>query len=178
MEFSRQEYWSGLPFPSPGGSSRPRDQTHVSSISCSGRSVPSHQCHWGSPIYNTANTQPQRLSGVWRGPVLLKPHSASQSPGLKLRFPCSICGAWLVVSLRWGPVIFISINNRLQSDAKVTCLLISFEQKLCNKSNYSLNQTMQHKTLCSGSWNQFVGQTSNSTYESTLLTLLSGACVS
>ena len=31
MEFSRQEYWSGLPFPSPGdGSSRPRDRTWVS----------------------------------------------------------------------------------------------------------------------------------------------------
>ena len=26
MEFSRQEYWSGLPFPSPGESSRPRDR--------------------------------------------------------------------------------------------------------------------------------------------------------
>ena len=34
MEFSRQEYWSGLPFPSPGDLSHPgiepRDQTHVS----------------------------------------------------------------------------------------------------------------------------------------------------
>ena len=33
MEFSSKEYWSGLPFPSPGGgSSWPRDQTHVSCI--------------------------------------------------------------------------------------------------------------------------------------------------
>ena len=30
MAFSRREYWSGLPFPSPGGSSRPRDRTRVS----------------------------------------------------------------------------------------------------------------------------------------------------
>ena len=30
MEFSRQEYCSGLPFPSPGESSQPRDQTWVS----------------------------------------------------------------------------------------------------------------------------------------------------
>ena len=29
MEFSRQEYWSELPFPSPGESSQPRDQTQV-----------------------------------------------------------------------------------------------------------------------------------------------------
>ena len=35
-EFSRQEYWSGLPFPSPGGSSWPRDQTRVS---CIGRRI-------------------------------------------------------------------------------------------------------------------------------------------
>ena len=32
MEISRQEYWSGLPFPSPGLSSQPRDQTQVSHI--------------------------------------------------------------------------------------------------------------------------------------------------
>ena len=30
VEFSRQEYWSGLPFPPPGESSRPRDQTWAS----------------------------------------------------------------------------------------------------------------------------------------------------
>ena len=30
MGFSRQEYWSGLPFPSPGESSQPRDRTQVS----------------------------------------------------------------------------------------------------------------------------------------------------
>ena len=32
MGFSRQEYWSGLPFPSPGESSLPRDRTLVSRI--------------------------------------------------------------------------------------------------------------------------------------------------
>ena len=34
MGFPRQEYWSELPFPSPGGSSWPRDQTWVSCSSC------------------------------------------------------------------------------------------------------------------------------------------------
>ena len=33
MGFCRQEYWSGLPFPSPRGSSRSRDGTRVSCIS-------------------------------------------------------------------------------------------------------------------------------------------------
>ena len=32
MEFSRQEYWSGFPFPSPWGSSWPKDRTCVSCI--------------------------------------------------------------------------------------------------------------------------------------------------
>ena len=32
MGFSRQEYWSGLPFPSPGESSLPRDWTQVSRV--------------------------------------------------------------------------------------------------------------------------------------------------
>ena len=32
MGFPRPEYWNGLPFSSPGESSQPRDQTHVSCI--------------------------------------------------------------------------------------------------------------------------------------------------
>ena len=43
MEFSRQEYWSGLPFPPPGESSLPRDQTHVS---CIGRRLLYHCTTW------------------------------------------------------------------------------------------------------------------------------------
>ena len=36
---SRQEYWSGLPFSSPGDFSPPRDQTSVSCVSCIGRQI-------------------------------------------------------------------------------------------------------------------------------------------
>ena len=32
MGFPRQEYWSGLPFPSPKESSRPKDQTRISCL--------------------------------------------------------------------------------------------------------------------------------------------------
>ena len=39
MKFFRQEYWSGLPFSSPGESSRPRDQTRVSHIAGRGFTV-------------------------------------------------------------------------------------------------------------------------------------------
>ena len=40
MGFPRQEYWSGLPFPTPGDA--PRDQTHMSCISCIGRQILYH----------------------------------------------------------------------------------------------------------------------------------------
>ena len=49
MGSSRQEHWSGLPFPSFRGSSPSRDQTRVSYVSCIGRQVLYHQSHLGSP---------------------------------------------------------------------------------------------------------------------------------
>ena len=49
MGFSRQEYWSGLPFPSPGESSRPRDGTHISAISCVGRQILYRCATWDGP---------------------------------------------------------------------------------------------------------------------------------
>ena len=42
MGFPRQEYWSGLPCPPPGGSSQPRDRTRISYVSCIGRRVLYH----------------------------------------------------------------------------------------------------------------------------------------
>ena len=42
IEFSRQEYWSGLPFPTPRKSSQPRDWTGISCISCIGRWILYH----------------------------------------------------------------------------------------------------------------------------------------
>ena len=49
MGSSRQEHWSGLPFPSVKGSSPSRDQTHISYVSCIGRQVLYHYCHLGNP---------------------------------------------------------------------------------------------------------------------------------
>ena len=42
MEFSRQEYWSGLPLPSPGGSSQRGDLSRISWVCSSGRGVLDH----------------------------------------------------------------------------------------------------------------------------------------
>ena len=49
LEFSRQEYWSGLPVAPPGKSSWPRDQINFSYVSCISRQV-LHLHHLGSPI--------------------------------------------------------------------------------------------------------------------------------
>ena len=42
MEFSRQEYWSGVVISSCRGSYQTRDQTHISSVSCIGRRILYH----------------------------------------------------------------------------------------------------------------------------------------
>ena len=59
VRFSRQEYGSGLPFPPPGESSRPRDQTHFqtklacfSCFSCVGRQILYHWATWEAPKWN------------------------------------------------------------------------------------------------------------------------------
>ena len=56
MEFYRQEYWSGLPFPSPGDSSGPGDRTRVSHIAGS-------VSHQGSPLVASLVREPWRDAG-------------------------------------------------------------------------------------------------------------------
>ena len=67
MEFCRQEYWSGLPFPPPGGSFLPRDWTCVSYVSSIGRRV--HQRPRGSPLSLCTSTQTceMQASQAWQG---------------------------------------------------------------------------------------------------------------
>ena len=59
MGFPRQQYWSGLPIPSPGGSSPLSDQTCVSCISCMGRQILYHWATWEALGY--------RVECIWRG---------------------------------------------------------------------------------------------------------------
>ena len=49
LGFYRQEYWSGLPCPSPVKSSQPRDWIHASYVSCTGSHVLYQWCHLRSP---------------------------------------------------------------------------------------------------------------------------------
>ena len=71
--FSRKEYWSGLPYPPPGGSSWPRDQIHTSYVSymAGGFSTTSATREWMSlscsdsvtPLYSLWNS-PRQNTGV------------------------------------------------------------------------------------------------------------------
>ena len=45
MEFSRQEYWNGLPFPTPGNLLNPGIEPTVSCVSCIGRWI---LYHWAT----------------------------------------------------------------------------------------------------------------------------------
>ena len=56
VEFSREEYWRGLPFPSPGESFWPRDATYISCVSCTAGGF---STHWaiGKPFENGRSTQ-------------------------------------------------------------------------------------------------------------------------
>ena len=51
-EFSRQEYWSGLPCPPPRNLSNPRIKPSSLTVFCIGRQVLYHSCHLGSPFIN------------------------------------------------------------------------------------------------------------------------------
>ena len=86
MESSRQEYWSGLPFPTPGemlilvgenlmanrtftacNLSNPDYQTHVSCISCIGRSILYHGATWEVPgnLLQNSCLENSKDRGAW-----------------------------------------------------------------------------------------------------------------
>ena len=49
--FPRREYWSRLPFPSPGGFPNPRDGTNISSGSCIGRQSLYYWATWEDQLF-------------------------------------------------------------------------------------------------------------------------------
>ena len=52
MELSRQEYWRGLPFPSPGNLPHPGNETLSPCVSCVGRQILYHRADsWEDAMY-------------------------------------------------------------------------------------------------------------------------------
>ena len=62
MEFSRHEYWSGLPYPSPGGSLQPRHQIQVSCIANRFFTVWVNRDYirWGRPVQRSNRSEQMR----------------------------------------------------------------------------------------------------------------------
>ena len=84
MEFSRQEYWSRLPFPSPADSSWLRDQTHVSCISCTDKWIPYHWATWEAQNHCTPiKILLKSFNKVWV--VFIEAESSEAENTLKIR---------------------------------------------------------------------------------------------
>ena len=64
--FSRQEYWSGFVISFSRGSSWPRDQTHISYASCSGRWVLYLWSYLGFPIWSCGHSYKDLVQTIGR----------------------------------------------------------------------------------------------------------------
>ena len=119
MGFSRQAYWSGLPFPSPGESSQPGGPTRVSCIDmwllhCC-RSSLSTLLNQTREVCCSPILAPQRLRGLraalWSGsppfPGNSRQHRASAPRGASFRCSCACC----VIIVSYSP------SNSLVPDA-------------------------------------------------------------
>ena len=74
MEFSRQEYWSGLPLPTPGDLPKPEIKRLLSHLHCQADFSP--LCHLGSPVSSLG---------------LLKTFYLGFLPTFQLSFCCCCC---------------------------------------------------------------------------------------
>ena len=77
MESSRQEYWSGLPFPSPGESSQPRDQTRSPVLHAD--SLPSE--YQGSTFYFNSRKYKMQWCVFWGLPWWLSSKESACNAG-------------------------------------------------------------------------------------------------
>ena len=98
-DFPREEYWSGLPFPFPGESYRPRDRTCVSCISCIGRQI-LYPCATWEP-YIPGQKQTRKLEDITHGNYCNGLYWLSLLSGTE-SFPGSI--AFILTSTLWDGI--------------------------------------------------------------------------
>ena len=123
MEFSRQEYWSRLLFPSPEDLPDPENATLVSCISCIGRWVLYQPNHQGSP---------------WL------PCAATQMPWCAFH-PSWLC--WAVLTRTCGLRSFLGSRARLKELVTLSCccLFPKFEKP-------PLNPSRVYPRITTGTW--------------------------
>ena len=90
MEFSRQEYWSGFPFPSPGD--LPNPGTEPDLLYCI---LSFHELsHHGSPLGYMLGLKAMGSERPAPSPVMLRIFQSSEVQG-NVQFPCNSEGKWL-----------------------------------------------------------------------------------
>ena len=94
--FSRQEYWSGLPYPHPGKSSQPRDQTQVSLIASR---------FFTSWATREVQCNAMECKGPWKTKSILKMNKVR-----KLRLPKFNFKTYLLLPLHLHSIFFLNIS--------------------------------------------------------------------
>ena len=102
MGFSKQEYWSGLPFPSPGDLPDPRIEPRSPALQAD--SLPSEPPGKSKPEGNLARDQyNQTLKGEW--PIHPPTNTIWRHPHQGLFFVCGI-DAYLCIPVKWMDLSF------------------------------------------------------------------------
>ena len=95
VEFSKQEYWNGLPFPPPGDLSQSRNGTHISCIFCISRQI----------LYNCA-TREAHIPWSWIAKSIFDMSLSAATlclPERPLKFPRR---SWLTIGQEsWAEVV-------------------------------------------------------------------------
>ena len=139
MEFSRQEYWSWLSFPSPGESSQSRDQTHVPSDSCVGRRI---LYHWATLFFTTCVIWSKSLSKHQQPPLQKQGFDEMTRVNFLAEFPAHRKCCCFSIEFQWaylGVSIEIEGNNTVVANPLyIVCnLRVTGSNNLPSYNSYS-----------------------------------------
>ena len=128
-EFSRQEYWSGLPFPTSGNLPDPWIES-VSCASCIVRQILNQQCHLGSPNYYDWGSLQGLISRIWRT-IALQNTAAGQIRMKQMTVLIqSALGPCMVIYEKW---MEHSCNYRHKSKGKISGIAYSYAGRVVMK---------------------------------------------
>ena len=150
MRFSRQEYWSGLPFPFPGESSWPKDQTRIYCISCIGRQILYHDHQWPDKFCDSViHSLTEKLMKIHKQLLIREAYlfwsSLDLLPLLLLFFGASHSWTnWFMLGSSLLPIMALLTLNDNSWTEKVPRGSFSSQRKLC-----SLQMLCERYFMCS-----------------------------
>ena len=149
MRFSRQEYWSGVPFPSPGESSQPKDQTHICCISCIGRQILYHDLQWSDKLCDSViHSLPEKLMKTHKQLLIREGYlfwsSLDLLPLLLFSGASHSWTSWFMLGSSLLPVVALLTLDDNSWMERVPRSSFSSQRKLC-----SLQMLCKGYSLCS-----------------------------